>query len=84
MERIRNENISGTAKVEQFGDKIGETRLRCFSHVEMKDSGYTGQRMSKMKRPGRREKWKPTDKIYKCCKEDMHRARVTEEDVRVR
>lgn len=37
-----------------------------------------------MKRPGRREKWKTTDKIYKCCKEDMHRARVTEEDVRVR
>lgn len=84
MDTIRKEHIRGTARVEWFRDKVGETRLRCFSHVEMKDSGYSGQRMSKMKRPGRREKWKTTDKIYKCCKEDMHRARVTEEDVRVR
>lgn len=59
MERIRNENISGTAKAEQFGDKVGETRLRWLRHVEMKDSGYTGQRMSKMKLTGRRKNGRP-------------------------
>ena len=33
MDRIRNENIRGTAHVRRSGDKVRETRLRWFGHV---------------------------------------------------
>ncbi|KAL7854724.1 hypothetical protein SRHO_G00169140 [Serrasalmus rhombeus] len=34
MDKIRNEQIRGTVKVEQFGDKAREARLRWFGRVE--------------------------------------------------
>lgn len=56
MDRIRNEYIRGTARVERFGVKAGEARLKCFGHVPRRDSGCTGQRMMKPKLPGRRKR----------------------------
>ena len=32
------EYIRGTSWVEWFGDKVRETRLRCFEHVQRKDT----------------------------------------------
>ena len=37
-------------------DKVRETRLRWFGHVQRKDSEYMGRRMQKMERPGRRQR----------------------------
>lgn len=49
MKRSKTESIRGTVRVEQFGDKVEQVRLRSFGCVLRKDSEYTGQRM-----PGKR------------------------------
>ncbi|KAK3518574.1 hypothetical protein QTP70_004097 [Hemibagrus guttatus] len=38
LDRIRNEYIRGTAHVGRLGDKVRETRLRWFGHVQRRDS----------------------------------------------
>lgn len=42
-DRMRNEYIRGSAQVEQFGDKVAETRMRWFGMrgemVDMLDKG---------------------------------------------
>lgn len=40
-DRIRNEDIRGTAHVEKFGDKVREAKLRWF--VQRRESEYIGQ-----------------------------------------
>ncbi|KAK3541916.1 hypothetical protein QTP86_008098 [Hemibagrus guttatus] len=37
LDRIRNEYIRGTAHVGRLGDKVRETRLRWFGHVQRRD-----------------------------------------------
>ena len=44
MDRIRNEQVSGTAQVGQFSDKVREERLRWFGHVQRRDMGYMGEK----------------------------------------
>ncbi|KAK3507265.1 hypothetical protein QTP70_013448 [Hemibagrus guttatus] len=39
LDRIRNEYIRGTAHVGRLGDKVRETRLRWFGHVQRRESG---------------------------------------------
>lgn len=53
--RIGNECITGTAQLEQFGDKVRKIRLRWFEPVQRRDRGYYGERMLKMELPGTRE-----------------------------
>ncbi|KAK3570592.1 hypothetical protein QTP86_023645, partial [Hemibagrus guttatus] len=38
LDRIRNEYIRGTAHVGRLGDKVREARLRCFGHVQRRDT----------------------------------------------
>ncbi|KAK3521037.1 hypothetical protein QTP86_003681 [Hemibagrus guttatus] len=38
LDRIRNESIRGTAHVGRLGDKVRETRLRWFGHVQRRES----------------------------------------------
>ncbi|CAF88817.1 unnamed protein product [Tetraodon nigroviridis] len=38
MDEIKKEYIRGTAHVRCFGDKVRETRLRWFGHVQRTDS----------------------------------------------
>lgn len=44
------------AQVEQFEDKVRETRLKWFGHVESGDSGYIGQRVLNIEVPRRRKR----------------------------
>ncbi|KAK3546668.1 hypothetical protein QTP70_031404, partial [Hemibagrus guttatus] len=53
LDRIRNEYIRGTAHVGHLGDKVRETRLRWFGHVQRRESEYIGRRMLDMELPGR-------------------------------
>ena len=41
MDKIRIENIRGTAQVGKFGEKTREARLRWYGHLRRKDDGYT-------------------------------------------
>ncbi|MCJ8736404.1 hypothetical protein PDJAM_G00257550 [Pangasius djambal] len=54
LDRIRNENIRGTAHVGRLGDKVREARLRWFGHVQRRESEYISRRMLDMELPGRR------------------------------
>ncbi|KAK3508865.1 hypothetical protein QTP70_010721 [Hemibagrus guttatus] len=59
LDRIRNEYIRGTAHVGRLGDKVRETRLRWFGHVQRRESEYIGRRMLDMELPGRRQRGRP-------------------------
>ncbi|KAK3546076.1 hypothetical protein QTP70_020445 [Hemibagrus guttatus] len=43
LDRIRNEYIRGTAHVGRLGDKVRESRLRWFGHVQRRYSEYIGR-----------------------------------------
>ncbi|KAK3531455.1 hypothetical protein QTP70_020536 [Hemibagrus guttatus] len=51
LDRIKNEYIRGTAHVGRLGDKVRETRLRWFGHVQRRESEYIGRRMLDMELP---------------------------------
>ena len=55
-DKIRNEYIRGTVKVEQFGMKMREDRLRWYGDVLRRDQEYVGRRMMEIKLPGRRRR----------------------------
>ncbi|KAK3553162.1 hypothetical protein QTP86_031739, partial [Hemibagrus guttatus] len=59
LDRIRNEYIRGTAHVGRLGDKVMESRLRWFGHVQRRESEYIGRRMLDMELPGRRQRGRP-------------------------
>lgn len=63
MDRIRNENIRGTATVEKLGNTVRGGRLRRFGHVQRKDSGYTGRMMLQGKRHRTRPKMRFMDVV---------------------
>ena len=41
-DKIRNEHIRGTVKVERLGMKMSEGRLRWYGHVMRRDQEYVG------------------------------------------
>ena len=55
-DKIRNEYIRVTVKVEQLGMKMREGRLRWYGHVIRRDQEYVGIKMMEMKLLGKRKK----------------------------
>ncbi|KAK3511968.1 hypothetical protein QTP70_027665, partial [Hemibagrus guttatus] len=78
LDRIRNEYIRGTAHVGRLGDKVRETRLRWFGHVQRRESEYVGRRMLDMELPGRRQRGRPKRR-YSCkqCTDSYSNSRTT-------
>ncbi|KAK3533820.1 hypothetical protein QTP70_031295, partial [Hemibagrus guttatus] len=64
LNRIRDEYIRGTAHVGRLGDKVRETRLRWFGHVQRRESEYIGRRMLDMELPGRRQRGRPKRRLF--------------------
>lgn len=60
-------------QLEQFGDKVKDTRLRWFGHVQKRASGYTGERILKIGMPGRRKRRRPQRRFRDVVK-DMLKA----------
>ena len=52
-DKIRNEYIRGTVKVEPLGMKMRKGRLRCYGHVMRRDQKYVRRRMMEMELPGK-------------------------------
>lgn len=67
--RTRDENIRGSAQVEQFGDRV--ERLRWWGHAQRRDYGYTGQRILKMELPGGQKRRRPPIRFMDVVKADM-------------
>ena len=40
--KIRNEHVRGTGKIEKLGYKLGNARLRWYGHVKRREEGYVG------------------------------------------
>ncbi|KAK3537397.1 hypothetical protein QTP70_008857 [Hemibagrus guttatus] len=80
LDRIRNEYIRGTAHVGCLGDKVRETRLRWFGHVQRRESEYIGRRMLDMELPGRRQRGRPKRRYMDGINEDMKLVGASVED----
>ena len=53
-DKIRNEYVRGTVKVERLDMKVGEGRLRWYGHVMRRDKECVGRKMIEMELPGKR------------------------------
>ena len=62
-DKIKNEYIRSTVKVERLGIKMREGRLRWYGHVMRRDKEYVGRKMIEMESPGKRKRG--TKKIFK-------------------
>ena len=80
-DKIRNEHIRSTVKVERLGMKMREGRLRWYGHVIRRDQEYVGKKMMEMELPGKRRRGRPNRKFLDVVKEDMREVGVKETDV---
>ena len=80
-DKIRNEYIRGTVKVEQLGIKMREGRLRWYRHVMRRDQEYVGRKMIEMQLPGKRKRGRPKRRFLDVVKEDMGEVGTKETDV---
>ena len=80
-DKIRNEYIRGTVKVERWGMKMREGRLRWYGNVMRRDQEYVGRKMMEMELPGKRRRGRPKRRFLDVVKEDMEKVGVKETDV---
>ena len=70
-DKIRNEHIRSTVKVERLGMKMREGRLRWYGHVMRRDQEYVERKMMEMELPGKRRRGRPKRRFLDVVKEDM-------------
>ena len=78
-DKIRNEYIRHTVKIERLGIKMREGRLRWYGHVMRRDQEYVGRRVMEMELPEKKKKRETKENIFRfnerrygesCCKGD--------------
>ena len=69
-DKIRNEYIRSTVKIERLGIKMREGKLWWYGHVMRRDQEYVGRKMLEMELPGKR-KGRPKRRFVDIVKEDM-------------
>ena len=79
-DKIRNEYIRVTVKVERLGMKMREGRLKCYGHVMRRDQEYVGRKMMEMELPGKRKRGR-LKRFLNVVKEDMGEVGAKETDV---
>ena len=82
--KIRNEYIRGTVKVERLGMKMREGRLRWYGHVMRRDREYAGRKMMEMELPGKRKRGRPKRRLLDIVKGDIGKVGAKETDVEKR
>ena len=80
-DKIRNEHIRSTVKVERLEMKMREGRLRWYGHVMRRDQEYVGRKMMEMELPGKRRKGRLKRRFLDVVKEDMGEVGVKETDI---
>ena len=79
-DKIRNEYIRSTIKVEWLGMKMREGRLRWYGHVMRRDQEYVGK-MMEMELPGKRRRGRPKRRFVDVVKKDIGEVGAKETDV---
>ena len=80
-DKIRNEHIRGTVKVEQLGMKMREGRLRWYGHVMRRDQDYVERRVMEMELLGKRKRGRPKRRFLDVVKEDMGEVGAREKEI---
>ena len=80
-DKIRNEHIRSTVKVERLEMKMRDGRLRWYGHVMRRDQEYVGRKMMETGLPGKRKRGKPKRRFLYVVKEDMEEVGAKETDV---
>ena len=80
-DKIRNEHVRNTVKVERLGMKMREGRLRWYGHVMRRDQEYVGRKMMEMELPGKRKRGRPKRRFLDVVKEDMKEVGAKEMDI---
>ena len=80
-DKIRNEHIRSTVKVERLGMTMREGRLRWYGHVIRKNQEYVGRKMMEMELPGKRKRGRPKRRFLDVVKEDMGEVGAKETDI---
>ena len=80
-DKINNEHIRSTVKIERLGMKMREGRLRWYGHVMRRDQEYVGRKMMEMELPGKRRRGRPKRRFLDVVKEDMREVGAKETDV---
>ena len=80
-DKIRNEHIRSTVKVERLGMKVKEDRLKWYGHIMRRDQEYVGRKMMEMELPGKRRRGKPKRRFLDVVKEDMGEVGAKETNV---
>ena len=70
-DKIRNEYIRSTVKVERLGMKMREGKLRWYGHVMRRDKEYVGRRVIEMELPGKRRRGRSKRRFLDVVKKDM-------------
>ena len=70
-DKITNDYIRGTVKVERSGMKMREGKLRWYGHVMRRDQEYVRRRVMEMELPGKRKRGRPKRRVFDIVKEDM-------------
>ena len=80
-DKIRNEDIRSTVKVERLGMKMREGWLRWYRHVMRRDQEYVERKMMEMELPGKRRTGRPKRRFKDVVKEGMGEIGVKEMDI---
>ena len=80
-DKIRNDHIRSTVKVERLGMKMREGRLRWYGHVIRRDQEYVGRKMMEMELPGKRRRGRPKRRFLDVVKKDMGKVGAKATDV---
>ena len=70
-DKIRNEYIRSTVKVERLGMQMRKGRLRWYGYVMRRDQEYVGRRVIEMELSGKRKRGRPIRRFLNSVKKDI-------------
>ena len=82
-DKMINEIIRGTFKVEWLEMKMREGRLRWYGYVMRRDQEYVGRKMIEMELTARRKRGMPKRRFLDVVKEDIRKVGAKETDVKI-
>ena len=80
LDQVRNETVRNRLNVGKLSDKLRESRLRWYGHVQRREEAYVGKRVMSLT-VGRRRRGRPRRRWKECIAEDSRAAGVREEDM---